>query len=950
MQDKLKTLKEQIETIQAKSVLASDMKAFIQLVLKIIKETKDNFDSISKENLATIQQAIQYIEQEHEKVINSVNSETKEVKLNFAKQVKELKDLVSKVKTIKPIDGQDGEDGYTPIKGKDYFTESDIKDIKDIVLNDIPEIEAEEIKEKLESLKGDKRLDASAIKNLPEQVVYRGGGVSGIKEIIAGTNITIDNTNLGYPIINSTGSGSLPLFTEGSIPFAGADGILTENNSEFNINRTAQTITFGYKPGAMNDETVFYSAKIKGTWFIEGGYTGGLLIADSKFTGPYIASHTNFAGLSIYGQWGGKWIGSGYGHRFQTSPLTAAGELRVWTDRFIVSNGFGGGTPGNVAIGGAITNVVNFTGAVMQVLNAGSVGIGTANTTIISTAKRLHLKGAGDTSATGTLLAQNLSGTNIFQINDDGNVNFSFQTASTVPYLDASKNLISSAVTPTELGYLSGVTSAIQTQLNAKFTLPSLTAGSVLFSDGSTISQNNANLFWDNSNNRLGIGTTSPSYLLDVNGTARATRGIIQTIQTQYINDLNNAVTAIYITPTTGYIGLKTTSPSYPIHYAGATASATFGIVPSSQTTDDDIIYYYQGPVFTGSTNAMLMRQNLTGDLKATFFNQNNTVGTSNAKFELATGGASGGDPSLVFTVTGATNWTMGVDNSDSDKLKIGPVATATGTSLVIDTSGNVGIGTANPAGKLHIDTGTTTTIGQIIEAEASQTANLSEWRNSSGTVMAGVDATGNLLANRTSTTGAVYVGALPIDNTYGGLWISTSTPSATNYAFLAKSTEGTFFNTPSGLKQYFRIANSDAMTLSSTGLGIGTTNPQTALHVIGATLTQVLVEANTAGSGSPNIITSAESGTVYTNEGSTAQNYHTLPTAAAGLQYTFYVDNADGMRIVANTGDIIQINGVVSTTAGYCESLTIGSSVTLTAINATDWVATSVIGTWNLA
>jgi|GEM_PF-1767098 len=39
-------------------------------------------------------------------------------------------------------------------------------------------------------------------------------------------------------------------------------------------------------------------------------------------------------------------------------------------------------------------------------------------------------------------------------------------TALTVPYLDASKNLTSSTVTPTELGYLSGVTSAVQTQMN----------------------------------------------------------------------------------------------------------------------------------------------------------------------------------------------------------------------------------------------------------------------------------------------------------------------------------------------------------------------------------------------------------------------------------------------------------------------------------------------------
>ena len=44
----------------------------------------------------------------------------------------------------------------------------------------------------------------------------------------------------------------------------------------------------------------------------------------------------------------------------------------------------------------------------------------------------------------------------------------SYATASTVPYFDSSKNLVSSAVTPTELGYVGSVTSAIQTQLNAK--------------------------------------------------------------------------------------------------------------------------------------------------------------------------------------------------------------------------------------------------------------------------------------------------------------------------------------------------------------------------------------------------------------------------------------------------------------------------------------------------
>lgn len=46
----------------------------------------------------------------------------------------------------------------------------------------------------------------------------------------------------------------------------------------------------------------------------------------------------------------------------------------------------------------------------------------------------------------------------------------------------------------------------------------SYTAGSVIFSDGTNLAQNNSGLFWDNSNGRLGIGTNSPTARLNVAG------------------------------------------------------------------------------------------------------------------------------------------------------------------------------------------------------------------------------------------------------------------------------------------------------------------------------------------------------------------------------------------------------------------------------------------------
>jgi len=57
----------------------------------------------------------------------------------------------------------------------------------------------------------------------------------------------------------------------------------------------------------------------------------------------------------------------------------------------------------------------------------------------------------------------------------------------------------------------------------AGLTLSNLTSGSVLFVGiGGVINQDNSNLYWDNTNKRLGIGTSTPEYTLDLVGTLRA--------------------------------------------------------------------------------------------------------------------------------------------------------------------------------------------------------------------------------------------------------------------------------------------------------------------------------------------------------------------------------------------------------------------------------------------
>jgi hypothetical protein len=85
--------------------------------------------------------------------------------------------------------------------------------------------------------------------------------------------------------------------------------------------------------------------------------------------------------------------------------------------------------------------------------------------------------------------------------------------------LSRTTNTISIPVATTSVnGYLSNTD---WTTFNGKFALPSLTSGSVLFSDGTTIAQDNTNFFWDNTNKRLGLGTTSPQFNIHSTGSIR---------------------------------------------------------------------------------------------------------------------------------------------------------------------------------------------------------------------------------------------------------------------------------------------------------------------------------------------------------------------------------------------------------------------------------------------
>lgn len=90
-------------------------------------------------------------------------------------------------------------------------------------------------------------------------------------------------------------------------------------------------------------------------------------------------------------------------------------------------------------------------------------------------------------------------------------------------------------------------------------------AGSVVFATTSgTYGQDNSNLFWDDSNNRLGIGTSSPTTTLFIQGKGGTNPfAVASSTGMQLLTLLQN-----------GYEGLGTSNPSFHIELSGTNAAA----------------------------------------------------------------------------------------------------------------------------------------------------------------------------------------------------------------------------------------------------------------------------------------------------------------------------------------------------------------------------------------
>ena len=105
-------------------------------------------------------------------------------------------------------------------------------------------------------------------------------------------------------------------------------------------------------------------------------------------------------------------------------------------------------------------------------------------------------------------------------------------------------------------------------------------------------------------------------------------------------------------------------------------------------------------------------KSNVGGNTDMRLFNESTSNAASGTRSIISVANANVGDPRIVLAVTGVKEYSLGIDNSDSDKFKINNGSDpSSGTNYLTIDGGNVGIGTTSPVAKLSIQKGGGTAI-----------------------------------------------------------------------------------------------------------------------------------------------------------------------------------------------------------------------------------------------
>jgi hypothetical protein len=235
------------------------------------------------------------------------------------------------------------------------------------------------------------------------------------------------------------------------------------------------------------------------------------------------------------------------------------------------------------------------------------------------------------------------------------------------------------------------------------------TAGSVIFSDGTKLTQDNANFFWDDTNNRLGIGNAAPGVALDVTGA-----GTFSSTLTA-----NNGLTL-----TTGALNLTSTSGTFDLTSTATTGNA-YSFTTNALTADNSNAHLLT------FQNANTGAGTLVNGLKIIASGSTPSSGTNTENLISLTGNTLGSNTfNGIYFNTGlsnyvnSTNWTVtaaGAQTMASDLGVNGGNITTTQTvaSLFNTNATTLNIGGAATTLNLGETSGTTTIAGNTVLGNA---------------------------------------------------------------------------------------------------------------------------------------------------------------------------------------------------------------------------------------
>jgi hypothetical protein len=687
-------------------------------------------------------------------------------------------------------------------------------------------------------------------------------------------------------------------------------------------------------------------------------------------------------------------IGNGTGNVAFASPSTtgypllstgassnpAFGQLSLTagvTGTLPVANGGTGITAFGTGVAAALGSAVTGTGGIVLATSPTLVtpALGTPSALVLTNATGLPIGGSG---VTGTLGTGN-GGTGLTTFTAANNAIYSTSasvlTAGTLPVLaggtgvttstGSGSNVLSTSptlVTPalgtpsaavltnaTGLPLTTGITGTLGVANGGTGTATAFTTGSVVFTGASgTYSQSNTKLFWDNTNNRLGINTASPQTQLTVLSNTQTTTptGTLPAGTDIYIVGANAANTRI----TQDAYG----TGAYGV-YTARSARGTAASPTASQSGDILSQFTGRGYGATGFATASTGRfditaaENFTDTAQGTYASVFVTAIGANSSTEAFRFGSAG-----QLGIGGATYGTSGYS------LVSGGASAAPSWSQISLTTGITGtLPVAN--GGTNI---TSYAVGDLIYASNSTT--LSK--------LAAV-ATGNVLKSGGLVTAPAWgqvalttdvTGTLPIAN--GGTGVTTSTGAGS----VVLSSFPTLVSPALGTPTSGILTNATGLPLTTgvTGtlpIGNGGTGQTTASAAFNAlspvTTTGDLIIGN--GTNSAARLAIGANGYVLTSNGTTATwaastggvtsfsagttglTPNTATTGAVTLSGTLAVSNG-GTGVTASTGansvalrDANANLTVNSLFEGFTNVAAAGTTTTLTAASAPTYVVT---------